>query len=415
MAAAKKNIVKKNKPQYEQIIDINDKKINILIMGVSGCGKSTLINSILGFDEAPTGSGEAVTKEIKVYQNEDLPFRMIDTVGYEYGFLRQNTIKRDISKFCKEGIKYKDVEKLIHMIWFCIDGTTKRIDQKVLEYIKSVTNDWKGVPVIVVFTKSYSDVETNENIQMAKEAINKYNLTHPKRQLNLKDIIPVVAKEYQINNDVVIPSKGIDKLIERTNDLTPEARRIGAEGIKAIDLKIKSSMANSLIAASSASATVVGAVPVPIPDATILVPLQTGMLWGVSKIYGINEKEGTNELINTILKVGGTTMVGKALLNALKAIPGLNVGAAVLNAAVAGSITFAAGETSAILFEKVYTGELNSIEVDWESEVTKLFEKYLPNIIDAINQFAKKHKDGFDVKQLGDLIASIIKSINKKK
>ena len=146
---------------------MNDDKINVLILGTSGCGKSTLINAILEANEAETGNGEAVTKEIAIYQNDDLPFRMIDTVGYEYGLLRQFRIKRDISKFCKDGVQTKNIEKLIHMIWFCIDGTTKRIDQEVLGYIKSVTNDWKNVPVIIVFTKSYSSVEIDENIQMA--------------------------------------------------------------------------------------------------------------------------------------------------------------------------------------------------------------------------------------------------------
>ena len=181
-------IAKKWIPQYEQIIAMNDDKINVLILGTSGCGKSTLINAILEANKAPTGIGEAITKEIAIYQNKALPFRMIDTVGYEYGIFKQNRIKRDIAKFSMEGVKTSNVEKLIHMIWFCIDGTTKRIDQEVLGYIKSVTNSWKNVPVIVVFTKSYSRVEIAENIDMAKAAIDKYNANH-RRPLNVKSLI----------------------------------------------------------------------------------------------------------------------------------------------------------------------------------------------------------------------------------
>ena len=413
MPTAKKN-VKRNKAKYEQIIDINDNKINVLILGVSGSGKSTLINSVLGTEEALTGIGEAVTKEIKIYQNDNLPFRLIDTVGYEYGLFRQFTIKKELSKFCKEGVKTKDIEKLIHMIWFCIDGTAKKIDQEVLGYIKSVTNDWKDVPIVVVLTKSYSSIEIEENILMVEKAILKYNQKHPNRQLNLKDVIPVVAKAYPIDNNTVVPSRGVDTLINRTNELIPEAKQISKEGIKAVDLKLKSTMANSIVGASTLAATTIGAVPIPIPDAAILTPLQSGMLLGISRIYGINEKDGANEIINTILKVGGTTMVGKALLNTLKGIPGLNVAAALLNAAVAGTVTFAVGETSVVLFEKVYKGELNLTGVNWEKEVKKLFDEYIPNITEAISDFSNQHDNKIDIKQLGEFIASIVNTFNKK-
>ena len=67
----KKKNEKKRAPKYEQIIAMDDDKINVLILGTSGCGKSTLINSILEVNEAPTGVGEAVTKEIAIYQNDE--------------------------------------------------------------------------------------------------------------------------------------------------------------------------------------------------------------------------------------------------------------------------------------------------------------------------------------------------------
>ena len=396
------------KPKYEQIISMNDDKINVLILGTSGCGKSTLINAILEANEAETGNGEAVTKEIAIYQNDDLPFRMIDTVGYEYGLLRQFRIKRDISKFCKEGVQTKNIEKLIHMIWFCIDGTTKRIDQEVLGYIKSVTNDWKNVPVIIVFTKSYSSVEIDENIQMAREAINKYNENHKKKPLNVKDIIPVVAKTYQINETTSVSPKGLDVLINKTADLAPEARKISNDAIKEIDIRMKNAMANAVIGASTAGATAIGAIPLAIPDATVLVPIQTGMLTAISKIYNVQDEDSSNEIINTIIKVGGTTMAGKALLNGIKAIPGLNVAGAILNAAVAGTITLAAGEISNVLFKGVYAKEIDVKSINWEKEITKMFNDYLPGIIDALNKLSSENGGKLDLKKIGDALASLV-------
>ncbi len=411
--ADEKRSTPKRIPKYEQIIAMDDDKINILILGTSGCGKSTLINSILEANEAPTGVGEAVTKEIAIYQNDELSFRMIDSVGYEYGLFKQNKIKHEIANFCKEGVKSSDIEKLIHMIWFCIDGTTKRIDQEVLGYIKSVTNDWKNVPVFVVFTKSYSRIEIEENIQMANAAIEKYNHAHKKRPLNVKEIIPVVAKEYKIDETVTIAPMGLDALVSKTIELAPEAKQISTSAIKEIDLKIKNAMANALIAAATTGATAVGAIPIPIPDATILVPIQSGMLAGVAKIYGIQDKDMTNEVINTILKVGATTMAGKGLLTALKAIPGMNIAAAVLNAAVAGSITLAAGEISNILFRKAYNNEIDIKSVNWNKEIETLFNDYLPGIIEALKKTAEESNGKLDVKAIGEGLATLAKSFTK--
>lgn len=415
MEKKKRVSTSKKTPKYEQIIAMDDDKINVLILGTSGSGKSTLINSILEANEAKTGVGEAVTAEIAIYQNDDLPFRMIDSVGYEYGLFKQNRIKRDIAKFCKEGIKSADIEKLIHMIWFCIDGTSKRIDQQVLGYIKSVTNDWKNVPIIVVFTKSYSKIEISENISMANAAKDKYNNNHKKKPLNIKEIIPVVAKAYQIDEETTVSPMGLDVLINKTVDLLPEAKSISKASIKEIDLKIKNNMASALIGSATAGATAIGALSlsIPVSDSAILVPLQSGMLSGVARIYDIQDDDVSNEIVNTVLKVGATTMVGKTLLKALKQIPGINVAAAVLNAAVAGAITLAAGEICNTLFQKAYTKEIELASVNWNKEITKMFNDYLPGIIDALNKTTKDSNGKLDTKSLGEALAAIAKSFSK--
>ncbi len=395
MPKAGKN-TKRKTPKYEQILAMDDDKINVLILGTSGCGKSTLINSILEANEAPTGVGEATTKEIAIYQNDVLPFRMIDTIGFEYGLFKQNHIKRDLAKFCKDGVRSGDVEKLVHMIWFCIDGTTKRIDQEVLGYIRSVTNDWK-------------------NVNMANEAIDKYNTNHIRRPLNVKGIIPVVAKEYQINEMVAVSPMGLDTLVAKTVELAPEAKKISKSAIRDIDLKIKNTMATTLIGSATAGATVVGAIPIPVPDATILVPIQTAMLAGVAKVYGIQDDDASNEIVNTILKVGATTMAGKSLLNAVKAIPGINVAASVLNASVAGAITLAAGEISNVLFQKVYNNEIELDTVDWTKEITKMFDAYLPGIVGALKQLSKDKDGKIDLESIGKALASIAKTFTNEK
>ena len=102
-------------------------KGNVLLIGNSGVGKSTLINSILGERLADTGVGiEGVTKDVRVYEKEGIPFRLIDTAGLEPSYLKQrktiNEIKKWSAKSAKEGYKNNQV----NLIWFCVDGTSKK-------------------------------------------------------------------------------------------------------------------------------------------------------------------------------------------------------------------------------------------------------------------------------------------------
>ena len=407
---------KEEKARFEKIISMDDNKINVLVLGTSGCGKSTLINAILDSDDAKTGVGEAVTKKIQIYQNDSLPFRMIDSVGYEYGVFRQTRIKRDIAKFCKEGIKNSDVEKLIHIIWFCIDGTTKRIDQEVLGYMQSVTNDWKDVPILVVFTKSYSQKEIKENMDMANAAFAKYNERHKKHPLNLYGIVPVVAKTYQIDDDTVVPASGLDALIEKTNDLAPDAKKIGNAAIKAIDVKLKNASATAVVGLSSISASVVGATPLPdgVKHSAILVPIQGAMMKGVASVYGLQGEINTNEIIDTLIKVGATTFIGRKLLSALQLIPGVQAIASFLSAAVAGSVTMIAGIASNIVFKKAYLKELELKSIDWESVFTKTFNEYLPDITEALTKLFTDNGDKLTLKQLGEFLTALTPKILHK-
>ena len=395
----------REKAGYEEIIDMNDGRINVMLLGTSGCGKSTLINALLGEEKADTGIGEAVTKEIAVYQNDRLPFRMIDTVGYEFDFFHQHKIKNDIAKFGREGVRQKNVEKLIHMIWYCIDGTGKRIDQSVLEYIKSVSEDWKGVPILLVFTKSYSEIEEEENVQMAKRAIHKYNSRHTRNPLVIEGIVPVVAKIYPINEAISVSPRNLDILVEKTNELAPKAIRMANSAVKDIDVRIKRGMAQSIVAGATTAAAAVGAIPIPTPDAAVLVPVQTAMMGAIARTYGIKESSQVNEIINSVLKVGMTTIAGRTLLSQLKLIPGLAAAGAVLNAVTAGIVTFAAGEICITMFERIYRGDAEYKGADWEAEVISLFSKYTPGIVTVVKNYADKHDGKIDPGKLGELLS----------
>ena len=386
----------REKAGSEEIIDMNDGRINVLLLGTSGCGKSTLVNALLGEEKAKTGVGDPVTNKIDVYESKDLPFRMIDTAGYEFDFL--------------QGVKQKNVEKLIHMIWYCIDGTGKRIDQSVLTYIKSVSDDWKGVPILLVFTKSYSEIEEEENVQMAKRAIHRYNSKHINNPLVIDGIVPVVAKLYPINEAFSVPPRNLDLLVEKTNEMAPKAIKMANNAVKDLDVNIKHNMAQSIVAAATTAAAAVGALPIPTPDAAVLVPVQTAMMAAIARTYGIKEDSQVNEIIKSVLKVGMTTVAGRTLLNQLKLIPGLNAAGSILNAVTAGIITFAAGEISITMFERIYKGDVETNSGDWEKEAISLFSNYMPGIVKAVQNYADKHDGKIDPGKLGDLLSEIFGS-----
>ena len=106
-------------------------KANVVVIGNSGVGKSTLINSVFRSEEmAETGIGEATTKEMRVYESEDLNFRLIDTMGFEHGIISQSKAILAVKKWSKESIKNDDRERQINVIWYCIDGTSRKMFKK---------------------------------------------------------------------------------------------------------------------------------------------------------------------------------------------------------------------------------------------------------------------------------------------
>ncbi len=398
---------RKDEPVFKQIINFNDEKINVLLLGNSGCGKSTLINAVLGREEAETGYGRAVTKNIEVYQDDSLPFRMIDTVGYEYGLFKQYRIRNDLSNFSEESIKNKDVRKLIHIIWYCIDGTAKRIDQEALAYINSVTKSWKGIPVIFVITKSYSETEVKENLNMAWQAVDQFNRKHRHNPIHLQDVIPVVAKEYRISDTVVIPPRGLDTLLKRTNDLMPQARKLADNAIRSIDIKIKRDRANLIIGTATVSSAAVGAIPIAVPDATVLVPIQSKMVRELSKTYQQEDDKTNNDITRIVLQIGATTIAGRALVKALKQIPVLNIAAALIDAIVAAAVTLVLGKTTALVFERIYTGEFDPEAFPIDEEIKRIYEDLMPSVMEQIKGFAEETKGSITLADIKKFFTSL--------
>jgi len=218
---------------------------------------------------------------------------------------------------------------------------------------------WETVPLIVVITKSYSAPEREQNIEMVNTAFAKQK----RYSKNLRKAIPVVASTYVLNDNAYAAPEGITELIDATNELMPEGIRAGEMDIAAFKLNRKRAMAHGITGVSTTAAVAVGTVPIPFADAIILLPIEKALVNALAQIYGVSKNEESKQFFNSIVEVGTVSMAAKSAICALKAIPGLNLGASVVNAIIAGSIVAALGEVTIYAFEQVYLGEKSVTDI----------------------------------------------------
>lgn len=380
-------------------------KGNVLVIGNSGVGKSTLINAVLGEEVAEARWGnEGTTKALAIYENEEVPFRLIDTVGFEPSLLKEIRAINAVRKWSKESVKDGKGEKQISAIWFCVDGTSRKLFDKTIRDLSNATRMWASVPIIVVITKSYAIPERQENVIMVQNAFARQKLSK-----NLKKIIPVVASTYSLNETAFAPPEGIDELISTTNFMMPEGIKAGKKDIDNYILNRKKVMVQGLIGVAVTGAVVVGATPIPIADGAILTPLEIGLVNGIAKIYEIGKDEKSNQFINSIIEVGTVGVAARTALSGIKAIPGINIAAGALNAIVAAVFVAAIGEGSNYLFEQVYRGEKSLEDIDWAKKIIE--SKITNETLDKVTKIIK----GLDGKVDKESIVKVIKAILIKK
>lgn len=383
---------------------------NVLVIGNSGVGKSTLINAVLGNEKAKTGYGSSgITKKLEIYESEEVPFRIIDTVGFEPSFMKQQKAINAVKKWSKNSIKEGEENTKINLIWFCIEGTTRKLFPKTIKDLSRATAMWKSVPIIVVITKSYSVPEREENIEMVENVFD----NQKKKSKSLKEIIPVVASTYTLNEAAFAAPEGITELIDATNKMMPEGIKASESDVNNFKLNRKRALAQSTVGVSTTSAVTVGAVPVPFSDALILGPIEVAQIRALAQIYKINKNKDFKLLMNSIVEVGTVSVAAKTAISSLKAIPGINIAASVLNAIIAGAIVAAIGEGSIYVFEKIYTEEKSIEDIEWVKSVmqSKLSSDFINNVTTIVEKTAK----GGHTKDLGKLLSLIQSTFVKSK
>ncbi len=381
---------------------------NIIVIGNSGVGKSTLINACLEENVAPAEYGiKGTTDKLKIYTSSKIPFRLVDTVGFEPNSLKLPFVKskgvRAVEDWVKENSEAGNVDFKINVIWFCIDGTSGKLFQDTLNNFEAATRIWKSIPIIIVVTKSYSEPDKIKNLKMINEALS----NNKKLRERVKAVIPVVAEQFIISEEsnAFAPISGIVELINKTNELIPDSRAVADKDFDDFILSKLRSQANGTVSLATIGAGVVAAVPIPIPDAGILTAIETFEINSISKIYGITEDENSKMFIKQIITAGTVGAFAKTILTALKASP-LNIGATILNVIVATTITATLGQVSIVAFEQIYKGEKSIDDIDW---IKKLLENVnTGELMEKINDVATQIGDEKNPKEIASIIFDAI-------
>lgn len=381
----------------------DNKKMNVLVLGVSGAGKSTLIKSVSG-TEVVTGVGEGNTQKIGVYESETWPFRFIDTKGFEYNYIEQWKTINQVKKYTRKQLGSSNGDSSdagIDAVWYCIEGTSRRTFKNNVDLMYRAVKGWKNVPVFAVITKSYSETDIPENIEAVKQMFSKAPL------VNLKKIIPVVAEEYIITNEVKVLPKGIEELCNSTLDCYEEAKNINLDNRNRMMLEQKRFTANAVTYGATLTSFTIGAIPLNFADSTLLVPIEIALVSSVFKIYGVNLSK---EIVKTLVGSSVITLAAKQVVSLIKTIP---IAGDIVNGVVAGSFVFALGEGTIAVSESIYTGKIDISQTEVIAETIAKSIKSNKIVKSTIGYF-EKNGDNLSNKTAKEIFEEIVLSAKKK-
>ncbi|MBT2484282.1 MULTISPECIES: GTPase family protein [unclassified Microbacterium] len=339
-------------------------RFNLAIFGKTGVGKSTLINAIFGEDVAPTGVGEPVTMEEHLYIHRSGFLGLLDTRGLEIGKDTDALIK-ELGAYIKR-MRQQPLSEQIHVAWYCVRATDRRFEETEAEFIRKLHQ--LGLPVVVVLTQVPSRAgQYHADAVTLAEHIASLDLPI----VNGRPIL-VMSTADEFTGQV---QHGLKDLVDATFRAAPAGVEAALAAAQKVDLDRKRKQAQAVVRTAAASALTVGAIPIPVADAGVLVPIQLAMMARVSAIYGVKMETAT--LAATAATVAVSAAGRAAAGGLLKLIPGAGtIVGGVVSGAVASSFTLAIGYAWAVVCGELTQGRLRGIDGALDNNmVRELFQQ----------------------------------------
>lgn len=333
--------------------------INIMLIGKTGTGKSTLINNIFRENLARTGVGRPITKHLKKLSKDGVPINLYDTRGLELDNEVQQDVRLEIEQ---EMARLKSTEggrDDIHVVWFCINAATNRLEKFEEEWIRELTEE---APVIVVLTQSFD----KKGSAMFKEYIEGLSL-------GIEGVQRVIAAPYDFG-DFKVPAFGLEGLVEQTLKAIPENAEKAFINAQKVDIGKKAEYARKWTKGFIAETFMVGFTPIPFADAPILASSQVAMIAKITSIFGISmDKAVITSVVSSAAGISGAVITGRTLVsNLLKLVPGAGtIVGGLISGGTAALITTALGYAYIEVMVKVAEREYQGSKMG-DTELTKL-------------------------------------------
>jgi uncharacterized protein (DUF697 family) len=315
------------KKQVERVLEERG-RVNVIIAGRTGVGKSTLVNAVFQGQLAETGQGRPVTRSTREITKEGIPLTVFDTRGLELD--RCEETLGELEALVKDrAARPRPVEHL-HVAWVCVSEDGRRVEEGEIRLHALLAGH---MPVLGVVTKARADQGFRAEVQ---------------RLLPLaRNVVRVRALAEEDDEGNVLRPRGLPELVDATMEIVPEGQRNALAAAQRVSVEQKVRRARGVVAASAATAAGIGAAPIPFSDSVLLVPMEVGMLAGITAVFGLPLDRGfLTTLIGSALGGGGASLAGRAILSGLlKLVPGAGSAAGgAIAAATAASLTTAVGE-----------------------------------------------------------------------
>ncbi|MGO4941099.1 YcjF family protein [Ruoffia tabacinasalis] len=359
------NLMEKTQQEVDRI-----EPINILVAGKTGSGKSTLINAVFREKLAETGVGQPITQHVEKITKEGVPLTLYDTKGLELNPEAQHEVLLSLSDLIKSQ-KEKGPHEAIDIVYYCINSTMARIEPFEMELIEAMA---EHVPVLLILTQAIG--EKNSDFE---KYLNELDMP-------VQSIIPLLAKTYLIRGEQRIPAYGLQELIDTTLEVVPTEVHKAFINAQQIDLNIKVEHARRWANKYVASAFGVGFSPIPISDATLLVPMQITMLAHITSIFGLSlDKSQIVSIIAGIGGTGGATYFGKILVSsAFKLIPGIGtVAGGMISGTTASVLTVALAFSYIEVLRQIAIAEIIGRDMKIK-EIQQIMNKNLSEQLDVV-------------------------------